>query len=69
MDPCSNFPLETDVFAFYIATPCAQNKDVASVGGLTGVLYSEAIDEWETRLGQFLMSDLDEVLTLISRET
>jgi len=41
----SLFPLETDVFAFYIVTPCAQNNDVASVRGLTGVLYSEAIYE------------------------
>jgi len=55
----SLFPLETDIFAFYIVTPYAQSNDVASVRSLTGVLYSEAIDVWETRLGQFLMSDLD----------
>jgi hypothetical protein len=60
----SLFPLETDIFAFYIVTPSIQNDSIASVRSLTGVLYSEAIDVWETRLGQFLTSDLVEVLQL-----
>lgn len=59
-------PLETDIFAFYIVTPSPQNNDMASVRSLTGVWYSEAIDVWTTRLGQFLMSDLDEVFKLVA---
>jgi hypothetical protein len=58
----SLFPLETDIFAIYIVTPCAQDKDIGSVRSVTSVLYSEAVDVWETRLGQFLMSDLKDVL-------
>jgi hypothetical protein len=60
----SLFPLQTDIFAFYIATPYAADERVASVRGVTGVMFSEAIDVWETRLGHFLASDLDEVLSL-----
>jgi hypothetical protein len=63
----SLFPLETDIFAFYIVTPFEHNIRVASVRAVTGVLYSQAIDVWETILGQFLMSDLNEVLTLVAR--
>jgi hypothetical protein len=59
-------PLETDIFAFYIVTPCLQDNNIASVRSLTGVWYSEAIDVWTTRLGQFLVSDLDEVLKLVA---
>ena len=60
------FLLETDIFAFFIVTPCNQNSNIASVHSVTSVLYSEAIDVWETRLGQFLVSDLDEVLRLVT---
>ena len=58
----SLYPLETDIFAFYIVTPYARNNDVASVRAVTGASYSQTIDVWETTLGQFLRTDLDEVL-------
>ena len=58
-------PPETDIFAFYIVTPCPQDNDIASVRSLTGVWYSEAVDVWTARLAQVLVSDLDEVLKLV----
>jgi hypothetical protein len=61
----SLFPLETDIFAFYIVTPSPQSS-LGSVRRLTGVLYSEAADVWETRLGRFLVSDLDDVLKMVT---
>jgi hypothetical protein len=54
-----------DIFVFYIVTSSAQRYPL-SVRGLAGVLYGEAADVWETRLGQFLMSDLDDVLKMVT---
>ena len=41
----SLFPLETDIFAFFIVTPCTQKSNIASVRSVTSVLCHRCVGD------------------------